>query len=401
MLSFASFAVTMVNANPSTALVAALFAGALVSGFVFSITSVSGLRVSREPSGEGSCGSRMNLPLLVRNIARCPRQSVIVRERMPFAVQGAYTDFTVDSLAAGEERTVERSVPLRRRGTYMLNEVWLVGGDSMGIFKAVRRFELPEELVVYPASVRISQIPLDLRQHSRVFHNGRPLGVSGQGQEIFGLRDYRTGDPFRLIHWKASARRRKIVTKEFEANAVSSIAIILDTEARTVGDDATESNFEYIISLAATLAGHLAVAYCNVTFISGPCGEGGIYESGTAYSVCRRIMRELVDIEPCGTSIADLLEANSHVFQPGSLLYCLSMTCVEREVQMLSELSDRGVEVRSIYAPKRLFPRNAGIRREAVAMHAAASALLPEHVAPVPKVVFSGMGMEDALSCTS
>ncbi|MBN1864482.1 MAG: DUF58 domain-containing protein [Victivallales bacterium] len=398
-LALASFAVTMVNANPSTALVAALFAGALGASFIFAVTSVSGLRVFREPSDDGCCGSRMALPLLVRNIAWRPRQSVIVRERMPFVSQDAYTDFAVGPLAANEERRVERSVPLHRRGTYMLNEVWLVGGDSMGIFKASRKFELPTELVIYPASVRISQIPLDLRDHSRVFHNGRPLGVSGQGQEIFGLRDYRTGDPFRLIHWKASARRRKIVTKEFEANAVSSIVILLDSEARAVGEDALDNNFEFIISLAATLAGHLAGVYCNITFISGSCGDGGMYLSGTAYSVCRRIQRELADINACGTCVADLLEANYHVFQPGSLLYCLSMTCSDRESRMLGELADRGVEVRSIYAPKRLFPSDAEARLKAGGLDTEGSFFL-DNTNLVSRVVFSGMDMEDALACT-
>src|SRR5204862_2682314 len=39
----------------------------------------------------------------------------------------------------------------------------------------------------------------------------------GSGSELLDLRDYRPGDPPKRIAWKASARKGKLITREFES----------------------------------------------------------------------------------------------------------------------------------------------------------------------------------------
>ena len=51
----------------------------------------------------------------------------------------------------------------------------------------------------------------------------------GSGSELLDLRDYRAGDPPKMIAWKPSARRDRLITKEFENDVPVRCVLFLDT----------------------------------------------------------------------------------------------------------------------------------------------------------------------------
>ena len=51
----------------------------------------------------------------------------------------------------------------------------------------------------------------------------------GSGDELLDLRDYRPGDPPKMIAWKASARKDKLITKEYENDVPVRCVLFLDT----------------------------------------------------------------------------------------------------------------------------------------------------------------------------
>lgn len=51
----------------------------------------------------------------------------------------------------------------------------------------------------------------------------------GSGGELLDLRDYRPGDPPKMIAWKASARRDRLITKEYESDVPVRCVLLLDT----------------------------------------------------------------------------------------------------------------------------------------------------------------------------
>jgi len=58
---------------------------------------------------------------------------------------------------------------------------------------------------------------------------GNATGVPvGSGLELHALRDYRPGDPRRSIDWKATARARRLITREFTEDQHLEIMIALD-----------------------------------------------------------------------------------------------------------------------------------------------------------------------------
>src|SRR5439155_4713729 len=55
------------------------------------------------------------------------------------------------------------------------------------------------------------------------------LHRAGTGSELLDLRDYLPGDPPKTIAWKASARRDRLITKEFESEVPLRCTLFLDT----------------------------------------------------------------------------------------------------------------------------------------------------------------------------
>ena len=61
---------------------------------------------------------------------------------------------------------------------------------------------------------------------------------SGSGTEVFGVREYRPGDPRRRIHWRSSARHGELIVREYEPPGVQTLGIFCDPDpgSREVAD---------------------------------------------------------------------------------------------------------------------------------------------------------------------
>ena len=68
------------------------------------------------------------------------------------------------------------------------------------------------------------------------------------------IRDYQTGDPMKLINWKATARMGQVLVNEFEREGKKTILFIVDArEAMKIGTE-SESPYEHAMNLVASMA---------------------------------------------------------------------------------------------------------------------------------------------------
>jgi uncharacterized protein (DUF58 family) len=51
--------------------------------------------------------------------------------------------------------------------------------------------------------------------------------------ELFGVREYRSGDPLRRIHWRSSARLGELVVREYEPPGQQTVGIFCDPNPQT------------------------------------------------------------------------------------------------------------------------------------------------------------------------
>ncbi|MGC1122004.1 MAG: DUF58 domain-containing protein [Candidatus Methanofastidiosia archaeon] len=85
------------------------------------------------------------------------------------------------------------------------------------------------------------------------FHGAIPSHRAGIGEEFYALRNYLPGDEFRMVNWKATARRGVLITNEFEAERVSEVIIVIDASKHT-GIGEVRSLLDYELDAAASIA---------------------------------------------------------------------------------------------------------------------------------------------------
>ncbi len=346
----------IVNANLTTSLIASCMLAIVVSSIILAFFSIHRIDLKRAPNRDGACGSQLQLPFTITNRSWQWRQALLIRERIDFTEKYPFFHEAVESLRPYETRQIRRIMPAIKRGFYRLETVDLIGGDPAGFFCYLRRFNLPGEVMIYPENLRLSQLPDFGRRRSIQSVTGRPLGVSGAGQEFFGVREYSPHDEMRFIHWKASAKHRKLMVKEFEANTISHIYIVLDTNKAFVGYDFFDNNFEYLVKAAAAIVNCLADMHCRLTFVTAHSRQV-IRFSGEAIGIKKNIIDLMAIIEPCQIPLQELVDSEIDRFNCNSIFYCLSMSEPANLATKMFFLQQRGIDVRWIMAPRQYFPR--------------------------------------------
>jgi uncharacterized protein (DUF58 family) len=126
-----------------------------------------------------------------------------------------------------EYSRVEFDCTPRKRGRFRLHQACLEAASPLGFWAMRSRVPLDSEIRVYPnlLTERRNLAALFLHRGAFGMHAQRQVG---KGREFEKLRDYIPGDSFEDIHWKATAKRGRPVTKVFQIERTQEVYVILD-----------------------------------------------------------------------------------------------------------------------------------------------------------------------------
>jgi uncharacterized protein (DUF58 family) len=169
-----------------------------------------------------------------------------------------------------ETRSLRGRVVLPHRGRYTWGRLMAASGYPFGLFERRRAVGDDCESIILPA--------LGWLHRGRFLQRLRGAAVEQEAvrrkprrhptaqAEFHGLRPFRLGDSPRLIHWRTSARRGELMTREYEDAPGENLILVFDTSdgrppiagAPVEGRGGPESSsspdarFEALVSLAAT-----------------------------------------------------------------------------------------------------------------------------------------------------
>lgn len=145
---------------------------------------------------------------------------------------GGVDDAGHADLPASGHAQVDLARAAERRGWLHAGRIRIHTIYPLGLFRAWSWLEVDSRTLVYPAP-EASRVPLP-----RAPGTARGSRAMDEEEEFTGLRDYRSGDPSRLIAWKALARTDKLLSKMFSSQASETLWLDydrlpgLDREAR-------------------------------------------------------------------------------------------------------------------------------------------------------------------------
>jgi uncharacterized protein (DUF58 family) len=215
-------------------------------------------------------GLRVELPALVRmfkdrsaDVRVRIHHTKAIRMRLgivvPDGIEAEFEEQDIDLPAGSEASEFLWKWTARRRGLYRVDAVYLEADTPLGLWRVRRKDAVAMEIRAYP-NLRRQEDLNALRQGVSGAHSMRQVG---RGREFEKLREYLPGDGFDEIHWKATARRGKPITKVFQVERTQEVYVVIDASrlsARPVGEETVlerEISAGLILGAAAEKRGDL------------------------------------------------------------------------------------------------------------------------------------------------
>lgn len=140
----------------------------------------------------------------------------------------------------------------RHRGQFHFRRLTVSSRFPLGVFESRRIQDDDETLIVFP---RIGKLHDAWRQRMRGQHSlfaSRSPDSGVNDFEFHSLREFRTGDSLRHIHWRTTARRGELMLKEFEPLETRDVLLILDPWLEENPPPEHREQFEKLISFVAS-----------------------------------------------------------------------------------------------------------------------------------------------------
>ncbi|WP_078542944.1 DUF58 domain-containing protein [Litchfieldia alkalitelluris] len=221
----------------------AMFQGGFVSWFLFysflplglyslivALYPITTMDVDRKTNqNEYSAGEKLVGTVTIKRKFAVPLVYLVVEEVLPPELK--YREQTYKSkvlLFPWFKRDLSfqyvfESIP---RGEHIFANIRLRTGDFFGLVEKEAYFPVEQRFLVYP-----QYHDLIYRQVESRFEQGMTasnVNLQRDTTIAVGIRDYKPGDRFTWIDWKASARKNDIMTKEFEQQQSHDVVLFLD-----------------------------------------------------------------------------------------------------------------------------------------------------------------------------
>lgn len=328
---------------------------------VWAWTSLGRVRLVRQTRTlRARVGAVFEERLLVRNQGRTPKLWLEVRDLSNLPDHQASQ--VVIGLGGGQESGWGVRTLCRQRGRFQLGPVKFTSGDPFGLFESSRLIPQTNPLVVYPATFDLANLPL-------------PLGALPGGDAVrrrthyvtpnaSSVRDYAPGDALSRIHWRSTARRDRLMVKEFELDPQSDVWILLDGDRSaqvTAADPApfqwdgralkpgealhllAPTTEEYLVSLAASIAQYFVRRDRAVGFVAyGHTRE--VIQPDYGERQMTRLLETLAVFQASGqVRLNEALQLESDSLPRGSTLVVITAAWDIRWVAYAHALQRRGL----------------------------------------------------------
>lgn len=181
------------------------------------------------------------------------RMEIILAEDIPPAMN-ITPDRCKILLGAGERKTVEYRLDAHKRGKYELSYIYARILPYMGLLHRQFKIRIPDNISVFPNLMNLKRYELLIRRGMDSDQGILKLRQIGPGSEFESLRHYVSGDEISRIEWKATARKGKLIVKNYEPEKQQNIIVAIDTGRATAGEFGGLSRVDYLVNAALMLA---------------------------------------------------------------------------------------------------------------------------------------------------
>jgi len=161
---------------------------------------------------------------------------------------------TVVELQPGHVSHISYRLRPLERGHFSFEQCEVNLPSPLGLWSGKRLLSVRDETRVYPDFARLYGGELRAVDNWLSQLGVRQRQRRGQGQEFHQLREFREGDSLRQIDWKATARQRTPIAREYEDERDQQIIFLLDCGRQMRSHDGELSHFDHALNACLLLS---------------------------------------------------------------------------------------------------------------------------------------------------
>ncbi len=252
------------------------------------------------------------------------------------------------TITPGRTRSWRYQLLPTARGSYEFGSTILRFRTRLGLLW--KQFEYPtsRSVKVYPDIREARKHDLYAHRNRRPEPGLRRMRVRGQGREFESLREFVIGDEIRHISWAATARRGKLITRQYTIERSQNIVVLLDTGRLMTARIGKLTKLDHAINATLSIAYVAAAGGDNVGLVAFSRRVMSYLPPRRGQDQINRMMEALYALEPqmIEPSYARAFNFFSANYQRRSL------------VVILTDLVDRDASAELLAHTSKLIPRH-------------------------------------------
>lgn len=212
------------------------------------------LSVERHVDEKLSLGAKNQVAVEVRSLFSRPL-AIRVRDEPPyrFDVDGSAEKILAVQTGNRPARFTYHVTP-PAKGDFVFGDIYVQYSGRLGLIDRQGKVAASRVVKVYPNLLETEKYEM-LARRGRLMQVGiRSAKIRGGGAEFESLREYVAGDEYKKIDWSATARRGKLITRQYEAERSQNIVLLLDTGRTMLQPVQKMAKLDYVVNTALMLA---------------------------------------------------------------------------------------------------------------------------------------------------
>jgi uncharacterized protein (DUF58 family) len=241
--------------RPGLRWLALLFDAGLLAAAIFDSRTSRlpvGLEIFREFGGRFHIGAETEVRVRVNN--HTPRAFRLkIKDEYPPEMTLLSPREVELSVGPQDSQSLAYTLKPTRRGRFEFGRVAVRSRSRLGLVWREGQAGEPSAVKVYPNIRRAREAELKALGARSLVAAQRRAAWRGEGRDFESLREYVAGDELRHISWSATARRGRLMTRQYQIERDQTILIALDAGRLMTARIGTETKFDTAIHAALTL----------------------------------------------------------------------------------------------------------------------------------------------------
>jgi len=328
-------------------------------------------RIEREMEERFAMGAENEVTIRIANRSR-RKVTFIVKDEYPPQMELVTPREAQLTVPAGRSRAWRYSLLPTARGKYEFGNTVLRFRTRLGLLWRQLTYPTTSEVKVYPDIREARKHEIYAHRNRRPEPGLRRMRIRGQGREFESLREFVIGDEIRHISWAATARRGKLITRQYTIERSQNIVVLLDTGRLMTARIGKLTKLDHAVNATLSIGYVAAAGGDNVGLVAFSRRVVSYLPPRRGHDQINRLMESLYSLEP------QMIEPSyKRAFN------FFSANCHKRSlVVILTDLVDRDASAELLAHTSQLVPRHLPLiitigdtdLREMVRAHPASSA---------------------------